>query len=325
MLRFRFLPSIWAVVSSMLLFTTAHAAHPDDTPRHDGIHDGMQGAMHFIESGKLKPAVVFIPGLTQTTAYWEEWVKLLGDCGIQALAVDLPGFGGSSQAAGPYTITGVADAVAKFIEARRLGAVTLIGNSMGSTVAQFVALNHPQLVQRLVLVATSSKSFVPPNIDASTSKPFIPETVEQTKQRWLQNPRAVVDGFFYAKQPPRSHAERFYAAFGQMNLDAGALISESNNHWSTYERLDQIAVPTLIVQGARDRSKSPEEAARMIARMPKARLVVLEHAAHTPQWDDPPAFNNAVLPFILEAAPKHIRCDASTFPLDREQQRPAHE
>jgi len=280
------------------------------------IQERLQGPIHYVESGERTPAVVFIPGLTQSSVYWEDWVKLLGRCGFHALAVDLPGFGGSSRAPGPYTLEGLADAVAKLIQVRHLDPVTLVGGSMGSTVAQFVALNHPAVVQRLVLVATSSHAFEPPPGGAAPAPKLTQaQSIEITKKRWRQNPTAIVNGFFYAGKPPAGYAERFYAAFQQMNLDAGARIAESNNHWSTYERLGELAVPTLIIQGAHDRSKSPEEGVRMAERMPNARLVVLEEAAHSPQWDAPWAFNAAVLPFIMEGEPKGSRCVASSsFP-----------
>jgi hypothetical protein len=115
----------------------------------------MQGAMHFIESGKRK-----LPwcssGLTQTTAYWEEGVKLLGDCGVHALAVDLPGFGKSNQAPGPYTIAGVADAVVKFIEARRL-------------------VRTPGALYHIILTVF----LLPPSSNSSATQPFAPETVDK--------------------------------------------------------------------------------------------------------------------------------------------------
>lgn len=286
------------------------------------FRSGTEGAIHFIESGQARPAVLFIHGLTQSTVYWEDWVELLGDCGIHAVAVDLPGFGGSNKAPGPYRLPDLADAVADFMRAHELGSVTLIGGAMGSAVAQFVALNHPSLVQRLVLTATSAQSRAgpPPNAAPGANAPpggftgsaSTPEQRrEMTKSRWQQNPpRETVDDFFYAKKPPAEYAERFYEAFRQMNLEAGVLVSEANGDWSTYERLQEIKVPTLIIQGAQDKTKSPEEGAQMAARMPNARMVVLQDASHTPQWDQPQAFKAAALPFIMEGEPSGLKCES---------------
>lgn len=285
------------------------------------LRSGTEGGIHFIESGQARPAVLFIHGLTQSTVYWEDWVKRLGDCGVHAVAVDLPGFGGSNQAPGPYTLPGLADAVAGFIQARKLGPVTLVGGAMGSAVAQFVALNHPSLVQRLVLTATSAQpgaggpppsaasgAGAPPGFPANAST--TEQRREMTRKRWQQNPQnRTVDDFFYAKKAPAEYAQRFYEAFRQMNLDAAVLVSEANGNWSTYERLREIKVATLIIQGAQDKTKSPEEGARMAARMPNARVVVLQEASHTPQWDQPRAFEEAALPFIMEGEPDGLKCE----------------
>lgn len=323
-----------SMLVGMVLLISLHSNPLRVFAASSGVHSGTQGAMHFIESDGKQPAVVFIHGLTQSSVYWEEWVGALGKCGVRAIAVDLPGFGGSSNAPGPYTLPGLADAVASFIQKRNLGAVTLVGGSMGSAVAQFVALNHPALVQRLVLTAASAQSGsgAPPNASAAAAPngprgalapapsgargTFTPEQArEMQKKRWQSNPpSATVDGFFYAKKPPADYAERFYASFQQMNLDAAAEVSAANGNWNTYERLGEIKVPTLIIQGARDPSKTPEEGARMAARMPDARVVTLPNAAHTPQWDERPAFDAAAIPFIMEGEPRGLRCDAPVAP-----------
>lgn len=301
----RMLALLWMGLAASIVSVPLQAAAASSP-----LRSGMEGAIHFIESGQAHPAVVFIPGLTQSTVYWEDWVKLLGDCGVQAVAVDLPGFGGSNKAPGPYTLPALADAVAGFIRVRELGPVTLVGGAMGSAVAQFVALNHPSLVQRLVLTATSAQpgmSGSPPGFATNASTPE--QRREMTRKRWEQNPPSkTVDDFFYAKKAPAEYAKRFYEAFRQMNLDAAVLVSEANGNWSTYERLQEIKVATLIIQGTQDKTKSPEEGARMAARMPNARVVVLQEASHTPQWDQPRAFKEAALPFIMEGEPTNLKC-----------------
>ncbi len=249
-----------------------------------------------IEAGHGRSVVIFLHGWGQSAAYWEPWVRWLGGCGVHAIALDLPGFGASIDAPGPYTLDGLAESVGQFISEHRLGAVALVGNAMGSTVAQLVALNHPRLVSRLVLTATSAGAAVPP---ANR------RTREAARTMW-RTPQAV-DGFFARKAAPAQYARRFYAAMETMSFDAAYEADQSNQSWSTYERLDLLTSPTLIIQGAEDRLKSPAEGRRMAARLPNARLVVLTNAAHTPQWDQPRAFGEALLPFLLQGQPAHLQ------------------
>ena len=266
----------------------AAAPAPHTSPLYASEHSGSS------------PPVLFIHGFGQSSVYWQEWVDLLGDCGIHALALDLPGFGRSAQAAGPYTMEGLADSVARFIQDRRLGAVAIAGSSMGSTVAQFVALRHPRLVRRLLLTATSANA--PPRIAA----PLDPVAA---RSYWAtRDIKAMVDGFFGSHSPPATHAAAFYEAGRQMSLDAAVEATEANQNWTTLERLPEIKVPVLIIQGRNDTSKTPQQGELMASRMPHAQLVVLENSAHTPQWDEPQAFRRAALPFLLAGRSPTGRC-----------------
>ena len=248
-------------------------------------------SLYALERPGSAPTVLFIHGFGQSTVYWQEWVGLLGDCGIHAVAVDLPGFGQSAHVAGPYTIEGLADAVAQFVQDRRLGGVTLVGNSMGSTVAQFVTLRYPRLVRRLLL--TSAAANPPPRIALS------PELAAERNSGPAGDSKAMVDGFFATNAPPPAKAAEFYEAGRQMNIDAAMEAGESNLNWTTLERLREIKVPVLIIQGRHDSSNSPEQGELMVSRMPHAQTVVLENSAHTPQWDEPVEFKRAALPFLL--------------------------
>jgi pimeloyl-ACP methyl ester carboxylesterase len=258
-------------------------------------------SLYALERPGSSPTVLFIHGFGQSTVYWQEWVELLGGCGIHAIAVDLPGFGQSAHAAGPYTIEGLADAVAQFIQDRKLGAVTLVGSSMGSTVAQFVTLRHPRLVRRLLLTATSANP--PPRI----SPPLDPAAA---RNFWAtRDIQGMVDGFFATKAPPRAKAAAFYEAGRQMTVDAAMEANESNLNWTTVERLREIKVPALIIQGRHDSAKSPEQGELMVSRMPHAQLAVLENSAHTPQWDEPQEFKRAALPFLLAGRTASRSCN----------------
>ena len=265
-------------LAAVMACGTARDVRADTPARH-------ASSLHALESTGRPPAVLFIHGFGQSSIYWQEWVELLGDCGIRAIAVDLPGFGQSALVKGPYTMEAMADAVARFIEERRLGAVTLAGSSMGSTVAQFVTLRHPRLVRRLLLTATSASP--PPRISA----PLDPVAA---RNEWAKrDTRAMVDGFFASGSPP---------------ADRAAEATEANQNWTTLERLPEIKVPTLIIQGRHDAAKSPQQGELMAGRMPRARVIVLENSSHTPQSDEPEAFRQAALPFLLDGRRQAASC-----------------
>jgi pimeloyl-ACP methyl ester carboxylesterase len=55
----------------------------------------------------------------------------------------------------------------------------------------------------------------------------------------------------------------------------------------------------MIIQGRHDRARTPEHGAQMRERIAGATLAVIEDAGHTPQLEQPDAFHDIALPFLL--------------------------
>jgi pimeloyl-ACP methyl ester carboxylesterase len=236
-------------------------------------------------------AIVCVHGFCQSSAYWAPTLDRLAALGAGALAPDLPGFAGSARDPGPYTMPGLADALAAFLDARGLTQVVLVGGSMGGVVAQHFALRHPMRVSRLLLVSTGAATADPAGAlakaDVLATAPWNEETVTP-----------IVAGFFYKPQPPEKLAE--YRAIARQAAQPAALEAmRSNASLSTFDDLGRIAMPTMIVQGRHDRARTPEHGAEICARLPNGVLHVIEDAGHTPQLEQPDEFHKIALPFLL--------------------------
>ena len=108
----------------------------------------------------------------------------------------------------------------------------------------------------------------------------------------------MVRGFFHAlpAEPVLAEVRRIaFQATHAATLEGGRSIA--SNH--TMERLGEIAVPTLIIQGHHDAGMTPEHGTEMARRIPGARLEVLPNSGHTPQLEEPEAFHAIALPFLL--------------------------
>jgi 3-oxoadipate enol-lactonase len=239
--------------------------------------------MHALSRPGREPAVIFIHGFCQSSAYWAPTLELLARQGIRGYAPDLPGFAGSAKENGPFTMPALADAVAAQLSAWGLGQVILVGGSMGGVVAQHLVLRHPVRVQRLLLVATGAIE----KADAMAAAAWNEETVTP-----------VVDGFFYKKPSPEKVAEYRRIALSA-SQPAAVAAARSNAVNRTLDQLGGIRVPTLIVQGRHDRARTPEHGAEMQRRIAGSRLEVIEEAGHTPQLEQPDAFHAVALPFLL--------------------------
>jgi 3-oxoadipate enol-lactonase len=247
--------------------------------------------MHALSRPGREPAVIFIHGFCQSSAYWAPTLELLARQGIRGYAPDLPGFAGSAKENGPFTMPALADAVAAQLSAWGLGQVILVGGSMGGVVAQHLVLRHPVRVQRLLLVATgaitANETVALEKADAMAAAAWNEETVTP-----------VVDGFFYKKPSPEKVAEYRRIALSA-SQPAAVAAARSNAVNRTLDQLGGIRVPTLIVQGRHDRARTPEHGAEMQRRIAGSRLEVIEEAGHTPQLEQPDAFHAVALPFLL--------------------------
>jgi 3-oxoadipate enol-lactonase len=252
------------------------------------------GALFYQEAGQGQPVVLCIHGFCQSSDYWQPTIEKLGAAGARGIAPDLPGFGQSVAFAGPYTMEQYADVLASLLDAFGLERVVVAGGSMGGVIAQQFALRHPNRLERLLLVATGAFTGDPAGAlkkaDELIPVPWSDEMVN-----------ASVNAFFH--NPPREPAlTRYRETYRSASPGAAVEALRSNAGTNTFEQLGQIGVPTMIVQGRHDRSRTPERGAEMCERIPNCRLEILEHSGHTPQIDEPEAFRRVALPFLLGQA-----------------------
>jgi len=247
--------------------------------------------MHTIERSGKAPTVVCIHGYCQSSSYWVPTLDRLSEHGVHALAVDLPGFAQSGNEPGPYHMHALADAVEGLCERRGLGRIVLIGGSMGGVVAQHLVLRHPDRVARLLLVATGAFTTDPVSALARADSIAAGEWNDAAVE-------PIVRGFFRLP-PSTTELARYYQIALSASKEAAVEAARSNASMRTLERLGEIRVPTLIVQGRHDRSRTPGHGALMCEHLPDASLVVLENSGHTPQLEESSAFHAAAISFIL--------------------------
>lgn len=83
---------------------------------------------------------------------------------------------------------------------------------------------------------------------------------------------------------------------------AGALPLAKLRGWSVVDRLGEIRVPTLVANGRHD-MVTPLQAEVLADGLPDARCVIFEQSGHVPMFEEPAAFEEAVLRFLQEVDP----------------------
>jgi pimeloyl-ACP methyl ester carboxylesterase len=154
-----------AVVGGLVWFTasTARKVEAALPPRGQLMEiDGER--MHYVDTGGTGPAVVMIHGLGGNLLHFDYALagRLAGE--FRLILVDRPGSGYSSRAAGAdASLTAQAVAIAKLIAALGLKGPLVVGHSLGGAVSLALALDHPDCVGALALVAplTHAREVVP--------------------------------------------------------------------------------------------------------------------------------------------------------------------
>jgi 3-oxoadipate enol-lactonase len=243
--------------------------------------------------------VLLLHGVGGGAAAWGDDIsgtgRALGDAGCHAVAIDLPGYGGSP-AIDPYDMAGLAAAVHEFIAQVPHTRCVLVGHSMGGMVAQEIVARWPRAVQALALSGTSA-AFGKPGGD--------------WQRRFLAERLGALD----AGGGMPALAPRLAAGMAGPHADAAAVqrcaalmaqVPEATYRaalsaivgFDRRDALDAITVPTLLLAGEHDRNAPPALMQAMAARIPRAEYVCLAGVGHLANMEAPAPFNAALLAFL---------------------------
>ena len=191
------------------------------------------------------------------------------------VALDLPGFGDSEMPAGDISITNYAACVEELCERLELGAVAVVGNSLGGFTAAEMAIRHPTRVERLVLVDAAGIS-----ISDLRRQPIMTlvrlaaaQAGSPARERAvLLRPRLRHVAFRAVMRHPTRLSLDLLAAQGTGTAKPGfALATNALITYDFRDRVPDIGCPTLIVHGREDGLvpvADAEEFNRLIARVP---------------------------------------------------------
>jgi 3-oxoadipate enol-lactonase len=236
------------------------------------------------------PAVLLIAGQGMTLEGWWATIPVLARS-FRVIAFDNRDTGGSSRLRWPYSVAQMADDAVAVLDAAGERRAHVYGISLGSLVAQEVALRHPDRVEALVLGASSAGGFAAykPSI-SSLAQTFLvrvgamgPEEAE-----WAAVP------YTYAARTRRFHLDRIAANIAHrvssppeplafMHQAAAVAAHDA------YERLNQMQPPTLVVHGEQDVFVPPANALVLAERIPAAQLRLWPDAGHMYTTDEPQA------------------------------------
>jgi pimeloyl-ACP methyl ester carboxylesterase len=253
------------------------------------------GLMTYLVTGGYsgQEPVVLIHGMGPSAALeWRQIMKTISEAHYKVIAPNLFGFDGSEHKQVRYTIAYQAGAVEQLIEAMKLEHVNLVGHGLGADVALYLAVNHPQRIERLIIVSGGL-------IGASGAKK-LRQTLLSGSTEAL---RAQVETSFFGLPPmPEFMYERMMVDVAEdIPAQSDMLDSIPTDEAHIRSRLGEIFnTATAIIWGGKDQVLSAGHAQALHAALPGSATAIFKDTGHFPQLERPEEFDDTLLFFLKQ-------------------------
>jgi 3-oxoadipate enol-lactonase len=236
------------------------------------------------EAGSGTPVVLLHEGVVDSRI-WDPFLPLVTDR-LRTIRYDQRGYGRSPMWTGTYSPV---DDVVSVLDAAGVERAALVGTSRGGRIAIQTALEAPDRVSALVLVA-SGLAGRPLNIEVT---PEQEARWDAADERGDLNELAAIDMEIWA---PMGADEELRAMFLE-NVEASNA-DDPAEELPSDGRLGEIGAPTLVITAARDVQAINELGDVLAGEIPGAKRAVIQDADHMVQWRAPEELARLVLDFL---------------------------
>lgn len=246
-----------------------------------------------IQGTPNSPVLMFSNSLGASMQMWDELVSYLLPY-FRVLQYDSRGHGESELTKGPYTIDTLGQDVIDLLNELDIDKVYFCGLSMGGLVGQWLGINHPNRLIKLILSNTDSKIGTAEKWNdriQTITEQGMSAIVESTMEKWFTSD--------FRKNNPKRMAEM--TAMFLANRTAGytaccAVVRDADFSAD----LKRVPLETLIITGDEDEVTHVAQAEKMRQEMPDAQLKVF-HARHLSITELPAAYADALIDFTIGA------------------------
>lgn len=229
-------------------------------------------------------AVILIHGAGGTHLHWPYNLRRLN--GHRVLAPDLPGHG-KSNGIGEQDIDKYAHGLVSWMQEVGVKKAAVIGHSMGGAIAQSIAINYPQLVERLVLISTGAVLPVNQDLLEKVSSPTTAPAALDLITKWSYSPQA---------SPKLLKKAREQMGEIRPSVIYGDFLA--CNQFDSTKELSNIGAPTLILCGEEDKMTPLRFSKQLEASIPNARLTTIPSAGHMVMLEQPEIVSKMVFDFL---------------------------
>jgi pimeloyl-ACP methyl ester carboxylesterase len=246
--------------------------------------------------------IVLINGLSTTMDMWSPTLlKELSSSNRTVIIFDNRGAGESTAGTKEFSINQFANDIAGLLDALKIRKADILGSSMGSFIAQELALMNPNRVDNLILYASScgGKEAIPPSPQVLEAVDAITNTSSPTQEEIDRITSTLFPSDWFKANPNYQN----YIPFPKESVSP-RIIQKQNEaivSWittGTCNSLSNITQPTLVIVGTDDIWTPTANSLMIVERIPAAWLVQIRDAGHGLMYQYPDKFSKVISTFL---------------------------
>ncbi|MBO0842470.1 MAG: alpha/beta hydrolase, partial [Nocardioides sp.] len=240
---------------------------------------------------------------------WRFMLPALAEAGFRVYAPDRPGFGLADTRPQYHPVRGMmswVDFVGDFADALALDTFLLGGNSQGAQVAATYAVNHPERVEKLAMIASGGLSG-PLEIPEDQLRPGVPfpqwqgtvESMREVLATIIHRPETLTDDLMRARTAAATLQRESWAA-GMAWSRRARTEPDLQQQIRLKDRLDRLSIPMIYLYGRQDVMGPVENAYLQEDRLPNVQMFYPDDCGHQGQTDQPEMFNAVFTEFFRD-------------------------
>lgn len=278
---------------------TTAAAPLDLAALEAGQYIDVRGAStHYHDVGEGKP-VLLLHGSGPGVSAWANWRHAIPALAEDArvIAMDIVGFGLTERPDSVrYSLRTWTDHVWDFLDAMGLDQVSVIGNSLGGRLALQMAEDHPDRLDRIVLMGAPGVGMsMTDGLKALRAYEPSPQAMEDLLKGYFAVDKSIITDDLVQIRYEASAAPGAHEAYRKMFFDPEHAGGELG---ITEEQVSKVTMPTLLVHGLEDAVVPVDVAWTMLRLLPDADLHVFARCGHWTQIERSAEFNRLVADFL---------------------------
>ncbi|OLS13036.1 MAG: putative hydrolase or acyltransferase of alpha /beta superfamily [Promethearchaeota archaeon CR_4] len=245
--------------------------------------------------------LLLIAGLGADHTSWDDNLIRELASNFQTILIDNRGAGGTDNPEGSFTINYFAADAASLLNKLGISRAYVLGHSMGGYIAQQLAIDHPEMVAKLILCSTTcgaKHSIAGPEhatqgvLDRAYGRLTDDQIIEmRVKHNFTEE--------FQRANPDAIQRFRRMAAKNMVPPEVYGRQLKAMVEFDSFPYLQNLRMPTLVLHGKKDTSPLPENAEILAKNIPGAKLAYFNESAHALYTPEPEDFIKILLDFLL--------------------------